>query len=116
MDDITQLSNMDMWSLVVGFALPPLIAFISSARWPSWARALAAVVVCLIGGGVTAAVSGYYTGVPVLRAVMVTLVAALAFYRIFWRPSGIAPWIERQTTPRLPWWYTPDGASPDTPR
>lgn len=108
MDDLTQMSNLDIWSLVVGFALPPLIAFVSSAHWPSWARALMAVIVCMVGGGVTAAVSGYYTGVPLLRAVMLTLIATLGFYRVFWRPSGVAPWIERKTTPRLPWWYTPD--------
>jgi len=114
MDDLSKiamLSDLDLWSLVVGFAMPPLIAFISSVRWPSWARALVAVAVCLVGGGMTAAVSGYYDGMSMMRAVMVTFAAALGFYRVFWHPSGIAPWIEQKTTPRLPWWY-----DKDTPR
>ena len=109
MDDLNTLSDLDIWSILAGFGMPLLIAFISSARWPGWARALVAVAVCIAGGTMTALLTGYYGGVPMLRAVLVTLIAALGFYRVWWKPSGIAPAIEAKTTPRLPWWYTPAG-------
>jgi hypothetical protein len=91
------MTDLDMWSAIVGFASPPLIAFLVQSKWAPWAKALTALVVCVIGGGVTAYLTGYLHGMSPARAVLVTLFSALAFYRMFWHPSKIAPAIERFT-------------------
>jgi L-lactate permease len=97
--DIIHLSDLDIWSMVVGFLLPPLIAVILRSHWRPEVKAAVTVGVCLIGGGVTAYLMGYFHGVTLVRAILLTLGAALFFYRVFWKPSQIAPGIEAATTP-----------------
>lgn len=91
------MTDLDMWSGIVGFAVPPLVAVFVQSAWPSWARALFAFAVCLIGGGVTAALTGYLHGMSPARSALVVLFSALTFYRVFWHPSTIAPRIEAAT-------------------
>lgn len=97
--DLIHLTDLDIWSMLVGFLMPPLIAVILRSHWPSQAKASVTVAACLVGGGVTAYLQGYFHGVTLIRAVLLTLGAALVFYRIFWKPSKIAPTIEAATTP-----------------
>lgn len=96
------MTDLEMWSGIVGFAVPPLVAVFVQSSWPSWARALFAFAVCVLGGGVTAALTGYLQGVAPARAVLVVLFSALTFYRLFWHPSKIAPMIEKATDLRAP--------------
>lgn len=91
------MTDLDMWSGIAGFAVPPLVAVFVQSSWPSWARAAFAFAVCVAGGGVTAALTGYLEGVSPARAMLVTLFSALTFYRVFWHPSKIAPMIEKKT-------------------
>lgn len=94
---LTLMTELDMWSAIVGFAVPPLIAVFVQSKWAPWAKALFAFATCLIGGGVTAYLTGYLHGLSPARAMLVTLFSALTFYRVFWKPSKIAPAIERRT-------------------
>jgi hypothetical protein len=91
------MTDLDMWSGIVGFAVPPLVAVFVQSAWPAWARAVFAFVVCVAGGGVTAAFTGYLHGMSPARSVLVVLFSALTFYRVFWHPSQIAPMIEKKT-------------------
>lgn len=100
------MTDLDMWAGIVGFVAPAAVAVIVRGAWPSWARALATLAVCVIGGAVTAALTGNLDGVAPARAVLIVLGAALAFYRLWWHPSKIAPAIEQATTP------TPRGRVP----
>lgn len=94
------MTDLDMWAGIVGFAVPPLVAAFVQSSWPAWARALFAFAVCMVGGGVTAALTGYLEGVAPARAALVVLFSALTFYRTFWHPSKIAPMIEKRTNLR----------------
>lgn len=106
------MTDLDMWSAIVGFAVPPLVAVFIQSSWPSWVKALFTFGVCALGGGVTAALTGYIEGMSPARSVLVVLFSALAFYRTFWRPSTIAPKIEAATNltkeePGLESWQRP---------
>lgn len=92
------VSDLVMWSAIVGFVLPPLVAFVNQATWPGWARALVALAACIGAGAGTAAFDGSLTGQRWATAVLVVLTAALGFYTTFWKPSKIAPAIEQATT------------------
>ena len=91
------MTNLDLVSALVGVLLPPLVAVVNQPRWPSWARALVAVVSSVAAGGMTAWVAGDLAGMSGLRAVLVVVAATLAAYRAWWQPSGIAPWLEHLT-------------------
>lgn len=91
------MTDLDMWSGIVGFAVPPLVSVFVQSSWPAWARAVFAFAVCMAGGGVTAALTGYLEGAGTARAALVVLFSALTFYRTFWHPSKIATMIETKT-------------------
>lgn len=93
------MTDLDMWSGIVGFVAPAVVAVIVRSAWPSWARALVTLAVCVAGGGITAALTGNLEGASPARAVLVVLFTALAFYRLWWHPSTIAPKIEAATSP-----------------
>lgn len=94
MDDLT------MYSALVGAGLPLLIAVINQPRWPGPARAIVTVLICVGVGAGTAWFSGALTGQRWLRAALIVGFAAVGTYQTLWRPSGIAPGIERATALR----------------
>jgi ABC-type xylose transport system permease subunit len=97
LDQLQGLSDLDLWSGLVGFLMPALIAALVQSHWSSQVKGAATVGVCIVGGGVTAWLTGYLHGITVIRAILVVLGAALVFYQIFWKPSKIAPSIEKAT-------------------
>lgn len=80
------------------FVLPPLIAIINQTHWRDEVRALVAMLACL----------GYSFGITALRqdldwtmwrdTVIQVLVGTFGAYKLFWKPSHIAPDIEAATT------------------
>lgn len=96
-------SDLDLWSAIIGFLLPPLIAVVVQSRWPNWVRGLVAGAACLVCGAVTAALAGQFTGYTPARCVLIVLIMAIGFYRMFWHPSGIAPRIEQATNRQQTW-------------
>lgn len=84
-------------SALVGLLLPTVVAVVNQPRWPSWGRALATVIVCLVAGAVAAAATGGLTGKTWAEAAGVVFAAALGVYHAWWKPSGIIDAIERAT-------------------
>lgn len=82
------------------FILPPLIALINQSHWRDEVRAIVALLVCL----------AYSLGITLLRqdldwtmwrdTVLQVMAGAFAAYKLFWKPSNIAPDIEQATTIR----------------
>lgn len=99
------MTDLDMWSAITGFGLPPLIAIAVRSTWKPWQRALAALIICLAAGGGTAWIAGDLAGVTPARAMLIVTFSALGAYRVFWHPSNIAPAIEKATNPA----DTPEG-------
>jgi hypothetical protein len=86
-----------MWSLVVGFFLPPVIAVIQQTGWAQQLRAFVTFVACAVAGAGVAYFQGDLTGRRFVESALVVLVTTIAVYEGSWKPSNIAPAIERAT-------------------
>ena len=93
------VSTLDLISVAVGFLLPPVIAIANRPKWPGWARLLVTVAACAVAGTAIAAATRQLTGKRRLEAVTVVVAAAIGFYKAAWHPSGVAPAIEKATSP-----------------
>jgi hypothetical protein len=90
--------NEEMWSLLVGFFLPPFIAVIQQPSWPKWARAVATLVVCVAVGLVTVLLSGKLTGQSAVSGSLMVLVSSLVTYQHWWKHTGVTAKIEHATS------------------
>lgn len=91
-------SNVELWAVIVGFALPPLIAALNRRAWSSAAKALVAFAVCWV----VALVGSYLDGsldnrADPVRAFLVVFVAAITTFHLWWKPSGILDRLEKAT-------------------
>jgi hypothetical protein len=86
-----------MWSLIVGFLLPPVLAIVQQTNWPDQLRAVVAFVACAAAGVGVAYFQGDLTGKRFVTAGLIVLTTALATYKSFWKPTGVAPTIETRT-------------------
>lgn len=91
------MSNFQMWSLIVGFALPPVLSVIMQSGWSQRLQAIVAFAACAVAGAGVAYFQGDLTGERFVEAGLVVLVTAVATYRNFWKPTGISPAIETKT-------------------
>ena len=91
------MSEFEMYSLIVGFLLPPVLSVIVQSSWSDRLKAVVAFLACAVAGAGVAYFQGDLTGKRLVEAGLVVLVTALATYRNFWRPTGISPAIESKT-------------------
>jgi hypothetical protein len=96
------VSDIDMWAVIVGALLPAVVAAINRVNWPPWLKGVVAIATSIVAGGVTAYLTGQLTGATWVHAGVVVAGAALATYRWWWHPTGIAPAIERTVNPGPP--------------
>lgn len=92
------MDNTFSFSLIVGFILPPIIAVFTQTHWSSQAKGVVVFILCALAAIGTA---WYEKSVDWhnLRSILpVVFLAALGFYHMFWKPSGIAPAIEKKAT------------------
>jgi len=95
-------TNLAMWSLIVGFVIPPVLAVVQQPTWSQSLRTVVLGVTALIAGFGTAYFAGSLDGKDITTAVLIVLVSAISTYRGFWKTSGVAPAIERATSPKAP--------------
>lgn len=91
------MTNLAMWSLIVGALTPPLVAIIQQPRWAGWVRSTVMIAAAAVDGVGVAYFQGDFTGKRLLDAALVAGVAIIAAYHGIWKPSGIAPKIENAT-------------------
>ena len=91
------MSNLEMWALIVGFVLPPVLSVVQQSSWSPRLRAVMAFIACALAGAGVAYFQGDLTGRRFVEAGLVVLVTALATYRNFWKPTGISPAVEVKT-------------------
>ena len=98
------MSDLELWSVVVGTMLPGLVAVVNRSRWVGWVKGLVALGSSLLAALGTAWLHGELTaasftpGSWVHSALFVT-VATFGMYRLLWHPTGWAQVIERVTEP-----------------
>jgi hypothetical protein len=98
------MSDVQMWELVVGFVSATFVLpVIQQPRWSPRRRAAVTFGYSVIVGLATAYLTGAYTGIHDVRAgvtgVLLTLISAIATYKGFAKPLGVAPAIESATSP-----------------
>jgi hypothetical protein len=93
------VTDLEMWALLVGVALPPLVSIVEQPRWPNWFRAVVGVAASVVAGGVTTwlTAEGALWDQGMLHAILLVGVAAWASYQSFWKPTKVAPVIEAKT-------------------
>lgn len=80
--------------------MPPLVAIIQQPRWSNTIRSLVMAISSIVIGAGTAFFENdqVFKGRSVVESILVVAVAAIAAYHGFWKPTGIAPAIERATS------------------
>jgi hypothetical protein len=91
-------TNAQLWALVVGALLPPLVAVVQQRHWPTWLRTLVGVVASLVAGTGTVLVQHGWSWHDWVGTSLLILVASVSTYRGVWKKSGIAPKIEAMTS------------------
>lgn len=94
------MDDLALWSVIVGFLSPLVIATVQQPQWTSRARALVTFAYSLVAGGLTAYFGGDLNGKSVVTCVLVVLVAAITTYKGLWQPMGTTDAIENATSPR----------------
>jgi phosphotransferase system glucose/maltose/N-acetylglucosamine-specific IIC component len=93
-------TDLTLTSIVVGSLLPNLIAVAIQPGWRKEVRGLAAFGICIVAGTVVAVLQGEIgDGRTLAASVVGVLVTSQVLYTTLWKPSGIAPIIERATSP-----------------
>lgn len=89
------MSNLEMYSGLVGVLLPVVVAKVNAADMSSEQKALVAVVVSVLAAAGT---SWFQQGInprDMTTSFLIIFTAAVVTYQTYWKPSGIAGRIER---------------------
>ena len=91
-------TDAQLWAAGLGFVLPPVIAIVNQPRWAGPVKALFMLAVAAVVGLGTAYFNGDFDGKPIVTCMLIAAVVIGTAYHTVWRPSGIAPGIERATS------------------
>ncbi|MFF7142226.1 hypothetical protein ACFZB5_13390 [Streptomyces nodosus] len=92
------LTNAALWAAALGYVLPPVIAVVAQPRWTGAVKGLLMLVVATAVGLGTAYFNGDFSGKSAVTCVLTAAIAIGVAYHTVWKPSGIAPGIERATS------------------
>ena len=94
-------SDLAMWTALVAFIMPVLVAVVQKPKWKQQTRALVTAGVSIVVGGGTV----YFTkpslfddGTAMTTVILTVLVGSTAAYNTFWKPLGIRK-LEDATSP-----------------
>lgn len=94
------MSDLALWSGVVGFFLPLGVSVIQQPKWHDGAKAVVTFLLCLIAAAGTAYFEGKLTGARFTSSLLVVFLAAITSYKGLWKPTGASPSIEAATSPK----------------
>lgn len=87
-------------SSAIGWIMPVLVAVVVRSKWAGWVKGIVAAGTSLILGAVAVASTGDLANVTDwLAAFLAVLTASQVAYQMWWKPTGIAAAIERNTQP-----------------
>jgi hypothetical protein len=103
MNTITDaLSTADRWTILVAFLLPNAIALINQTHWAPALKAVVSFACCIVTAIVDVIVQGNFNGKDMAGTLILVAFVAYTSYRLFWKPSTIAPQIEAATSTGSP--------------
>lgn len=91
-------TDAQLWAAALGYLLPLAIAVIVQPRWTGAVKGLLMLAVAVLDGLGTSYFNGEFSGKSIVTCMLVAAVAIGVAYRTVWKPSGIAPGIERATS------------------
>ncbi len=92
------MTNLQQWSLIVAFFVPPVVALVNQQSWSSKLKAVVFFGVSLVAAAGTAYFQGDLTGKRFLDAALLIVAAGAAYYHGLWKPTDVAPTIEKSTS------------------
>lgn len=95
-------SSLDMWSALVGFFLPVLVAKIQSEKWRNEVRIAVGIAACAVAALVTAYFQNKLNLHNFSESVITIFLMTKASYIAVWKPSGVTKTLERNTSPNVP--------------
>ena len=93
------MTNLQMWSLIVGALTPPLLAVIQQPRWSGLVRSSFMVGAAAVDGVITTLLENNFDWSNWVKSSLMCGVAVIAAYHGIWKPNGVAPAIEKATVP-----------------
>lgn len=97
--DVDFENNLVMWTLIVGFFSPIILALINRTAWTSARKAAVTFGWSVAVGAGIAYFADMFNGRDVVTAILLVLVVSITVYKGLWKPTGIAPAIEARTSP-----------------
>lgn len=94
------MNDLEMWSGLVAFLLPLVIAVVQQPHFPPILRVIVMVVFCVVAALVTAALQGNLDWNRWYHSVLIIAIGTIAFYSGVWKPALVAPKLERATSTR----------------
>lgn len=99
------VTDLQMWNLVLGFVSATFVLpIIQQPAWSVKTRAAVTFVYCVLTALVTTYIIGGFSGLigvhALVTSTLVVLITAIASYKGFAQPTGIAPAIESATSPK----------------
>lgn len=92
------LTTQDMWTILVGFLMPILVALVNQTHWSKPLRAVVSFAICIVVAIADVLIQGSWNGHDLTRTLVLIAFVAYTSYQLFWRPSNIAPAIEAATS------------------
>jgi len=91
------MNNTQAVAAIVGFLMPPVIAFITKENWTPQLKGLIAFAVCVLA---TLATLGYESSVDwhnVKTLMPIVFISAISTYHFWWKPTGISDAVGKTT-------------------
>jgi quinol-cytochrome oxidoreductase complex cytochrome b subunit len=87
----------DQWTAIVAFLLPLLVSTIVQSHWKEEVKTAWTVFICVCVSIIQLAIEGKLTSHNMGQNAIVVTAGAIAVYHLFWKPTGIAPAVEKAT-------------------
>lgn len=95
--DVRAIATLLVQAGLVSLVMPLLVAVVVQSTWPRRAKEIVAIATSLGAAALTVMATGGEARSFVIMAPLIAF-GTQEMYRRFWKPSGIAPWIEDVTT------------------
>lgn len=92
------MGKVEAAALIIGIVMPLLITLLKQMGWTGKVNMIIAIVACAAAGGLTAWVSGLFTGTAVIVAIATIFSIAQAEYRLFWKGTDTEKLLNYRTS------------------
>ncbi len=91
-------NNVIMYAALVGFISPLVLSLIIQTGWSVRVQAAVAFIYCILVGAGICYVLDLWQGADIVACILILFTVTVAFYKNFWKPTGVSPKIEEATT------------------